>query len=69
MKIDKLVIKCDFCHKDFKPYKLRKDGTPNGIRLVLKDGSYITICHDCVCDESQYSKLLGVVNHGKAKPE
>lgn len=62
MKIDKLVIKCDFCHKEFKLYKPRKDGTPNGVHLKTKKGSFITACHDCICDEQHYRELLERVN-------
>lgn len=68
MKIDKLVIKCNFCHNGFQPYKLRKDGSPTGIRLEMKDGSWLHVCHDCICDEQYYKELLERVNgyaHGK----
>ena len=66
-KVRNMTRTCDFCKKDFFIFRTRKDGTPNGITMQMKDGSYLTVCHDCICDEAQYSKLLGVVNNGKQK--
>ena len=41
-------MKCDYCGREFAPGNA-PDGTPNGITLILKDGSAITACAACVC--------------------
>lgn len=61
-KLKNMSLKCNYCNKTFYPFRLRKDGTPTGITLVMKDNSRLNVCHDCICDEGQYARLLNEVN-------
>lgn len=38
---------CDKCGKYFEDGNY-PDGTPNGIKAILKDGRELTVCHDCI---------------------
>lgn len=40
-------MKCDACGTRFV-YGNRPDGVPNGVRMIQKDGSKITLCADCI---------------------
>ena len=42
-----MVIKCDECGEYFFPGH-RADGTPNGIGLVMEDGTVHNACADCL---------------------
>lgn len=57
-----LRITCSICGHYFNPAKIRRDGEPTGISLQMKDNTWIHVCHDCICDEQQYRKLLERVN-------
>ncbi len=62
-----LRITCSLCGRYFYPDKIRRDGDPTGISLQLKNGSWIHICHDCVCDEQQYRQVLERINGNEDK--
>lgn len=40
-------MKCDVCGKEFKEGN-RLDGIPNGVAFVMKDGTKLTMCADCI---------------------
>lgn len=46
-QIDGKMRKCDICGRVFVPGN-RPDGCPNGVSMVQRDGTMVTMCADCL---------------------
>lgn len=48
-------MKCDHCGKEFDSGN-RKDGVPNGVSFVLKNGQKLTFCAECLIAKGNATK-------------
>lgn len=47
-RVDYSLQQCDRCGRHFLPGN-QPDGTPNGLKAIMQDGSELTLCNACIC--------------------